>query len=64
MILPRARILRRFIGEFMSLPEDHPAVARGCISLLAPLCLLVLGDRRMLKRALPSLGLGPDEPRT
>jgi AcrR family transcriptional regulator len=58
LILPRARILRSFIGELMGLPEDHPAVARGCISLMAPLCMLVLADRRMLKRALPSLGLG------
>jgi AcrR family transcriptional regulator len=61
LILPRARILRRFVGELTGLPEDHPAVARGCVSLMAPLCLLVLGDRRMLKRALPSLGLGADD---
>jgi AcrR family transcriptional regulator len=61
LILPRARILRRFIGELTGLPEDHPAVARGCLTLMAPLCLLVLADRRMLKRALPSLGLGPDD---
>jgi AcrR family transcriptional regulator len=61
LILPRARILRRFIGELIGLPEDHPAVARGCITLMAPLCLLVLADRRILKRALPSLGLGPDD---
>jgi len=43
LILPRALILRRFIGELMGLPEDDPAVARGCISLMAPLCMLVLG---------------------
>lgn len=61
LIVPRARILRRFIGEVMDLPEDHPAVARGCITLMAPLCMLVLADRRIMKRALPSLGLGPDD---
>jgi TetR/AcrR family transcriptional regulator, regulator of cefoperazone and chloramphenicol sensitivity len=61
LILPRARLLRRFVGELTGLPEDHPAVARGCVTLMAPLCLLVLADRRMLKRALPSLGLGPED---
>jgi AcrR family transcriptional regulator len=60
-ILPRARILKRFVGELMGLPEDHPAVARGCISVMAPICTLVLADRRMLKRALPSLGLDADD---
>jgi AcrR family transcriptional regulator len=61
VILPRAPILRRFVGELMRLPEDHPAVARGCLSLMAPICTLVLADRRMVKRALPSFGLTPDD---
>jgi AcrR family transcriptional regulator len=61
VLLPRARILRQFVGELMRLPEDHPAVARGCISLMAPICMLILADRRMLKRALPSFGLGPND---
>jgi AcrR family transcriptional regulator len=59
LILPRALVLRRFIGEFVGLPEDHPAVARACVSVMAPFCMLVLADRRRMKRALPSLGLGP-----
>jgi AcrR family transcriptional regulator len=59
LILPRALILRRFVGEFVGLPEHHPAVARACVSLMAPFCMLVLADRRRMKRALPSLGLGP-----
>lgn len=61
LILPRARILRRFVGEMMGLSEDHPVVARSCITLMAPICMLVLGDRRMLKRALPSLGLSAED---
>ena len=60
-ILPRARILKRFVGELMGLPEDNPAVARGCISVMAPICTLILADRRILKRALPSLGLDADD---
>jgi AcrR family transcriptional regulator len=61
LILPIARILRGFIGEFMGLPEDHPAVARGCVSLMAPICILIIGDRRMIKRAFPSFGLGAED---
>ena len=59
LVLPRALILRRFIAEFVGLPEDHPAVARACVSVMAPFFMLILGDRRRMQRALPSLGLGP-----
>lgn len=61
LILPRALILRRFVAEFIDLPEDHPAVARACISVMAPFCMLILSDRRRIKRALPSVGLGADD---
>ncbi|HLX16473.1 MAG TPA: CerR family C-terminal domain-containing protein [Bradyrhizobium sp.] len=61
VILPRARLLRQFIAELMKLPEDHPAVARGCISLMAPICMLIVADRRHVARALPALGLDPDD---
>ena len=61
VILPRARQLRQFIAELMKLPEDHPAVARGCVSLMAPICMLILADRNHLARALPAMGLKPDD---
>jgi TetR/AcrR family transcriptional regulator, regulator of cefoperazone and chloramphenicol sensitivity len=61
VILPRARQLRQFIAELMKLPEDHPAVARGCVSLMAPICMLILADRDHLARALPAMGLKPDD---
>jgi AcrR family transcriptional regulator len=61
LILPAARILRGFVGEVMGLPEDDPAVARGCFTLIAPICILILGDRRILKRAFPSFGLGAED---
>jgi AcrR family transcriptional regulator len=61
LILPQAQILKRFVGEFVGLSEDHPAVARACISVMAPFCMLILGDRQRFKRALPSLGLGPGD---
>src|SRR3984957_15953743 len=57
LMLPGASILRELVGELMGLPEDHPAVARGCMTLMAPICVLILGERRIMKGALPSLGL-------
>jgi TetR/AcrR family transcriptional regulator, regulator of cefoperazone and chloramphenicol sensitivity len=57
LILPRALILSRFVAQFLDLPEDDAAVARACISIMAPFCMLILADRHRMKRALPSLGL-------
>jgi AcrR family transcriptional regulator len=56
-MLPKTRILRAIVGELMGLPEDHPAVARGCVSVMGPCFMLLIGDRRSLKRAFPNLGL-------
>lgn len=58
LVLPRARILRRFVAEVMGLPESHPDTARGCVSVMAPFCMLVLADRDHLRQALPGIGLG------
>ena len=60
LILPRARTLRRFVSDFVGLPDDHPRVALACVSLLAPFCMLVVADRHRMTRELPSLELGPE----
>ncbi len=54
---PKARIIRAIIGELMGLEESHPAVARTCLGIMAPLLMLVVADRRTLKRVLPALAL-------
>jgi AcrR family transcriptional regulator len=59
--LPKTRILKAIVSELMGLPEDHPAVARGCISVMAPCFMLLLFDRKMVTRAFPSLGLAPPD---
>src|SRR5271155_253587 len=61
LILPLARIVRGFVGELMGLPESDPAVARSCITLMAPICILIIGDRRMMRRAFPDFGLGAED---
>ena len=59
--LPKVRIAKSIIGELMGLPEDHPAVSRGCISVMAPLLLLFVADRYGLKRLFPTLSLTSNE---
>jgi TetR/AcrR family transcriptional regulator, regulator of cefoperazone and chloramphenicol sensitivity len=59
--LPKVRIAKSIIGELMGLPEDHPAVERGCISVMAPLLLLFVADRYGLKRLFPNLLLTSSE---
>jgi TetR/AcrR family transcriptional regulator, regulator of cefoperazone and chloramphenicol sensitivity len=59
-IVPKSRLLRSIVGELMELPEDHPAVARGCISVIAPCLMLVVFDRGTLKRVFPQFGFAPE----
>jgi TetR/AcrR family transcriptional regulator, regulator of cefoperazone and chloramphenicol sensitivity len=59
--LPKVRIAKSIIGELMGLPEDHAAVARGCISVMAPMLLLFTADRYGLKRLFPNLLLTSDQ---
>lgn len=59
--LPKTRIMKGIVSELMGLPEDHPAVARGCVSVMAPCFLLLIFDRDTLKRAFPSLSLDSDD---
>lgn len=54
-------MLKGIVSDLMGLPEDHPSVARGCVSVLAPCFILLIGDRPTLKRAFPQLGLQPKD---
>ncbi|MBI1346274.1 DUF1956 domain-containing protein [bacterium] len=56
----KARVLKGIISELMGLPEEHPAVARGCVSIVAPCFMLLLCDRHMLRQALPQFSLKPE----
>ena len=59
-IEPKGRIISSIVSEVMGLSEDHPAVALGWISVMAPCVMLLVKDRRSLKSILPKLELGPD----
>jgi len=55
----KARILKALVGELMGLPPDHPAVARSCLSIIAPCLMLAIAERSIVKRVFPQLGLTP-----
>jgi TetR/AcrR family transcriptional regulator, regulator of cefoperazone and chloramphenicol sensitivity len=56
--MPKARIVTSIVAELMDLPAEHPAVARGCLMLMAPFVMLMIGDRLSLKQFLPGLDFG------
>jgi len=60
-LLPKMRILRGIVSELMRLPADHPAVARGSANVMAPCFLLLVCDRRTLKRMFPHFGFSSDD---
>ncbi|HEX3602048.1 MAG TPA: CerR family C-terminal domain-containing protein [Lacipirellulaceae bacterium] len=59
-LFPRAKILKGVVAELMDLNPNHPAVERGCISVIGPCLMLVVFDRRMLRRMFPALNPGPE----
>ncbi len=54
-LLPKSHILRSTVAELIGVPEDHPAVARGCISVIAPCLILLVINRQTLGRIFPEL---------
>jgi AcrR family transcriptional regulator len=58
VLAARAKLLTSIIGALVGRPADDPLVARGCISTIAPCALLLLVNRRKIKRMLPSLDIG------
>jgi hypothetical protein len=56
--VPKGRILKSIIGELMDLPEDHPSVDMACLCISAPFLVLLIADRRTLKRVFPALEIG------
>ncbi len=56
----RARLLKRLVSELTGLPEEHPAVARGAVSLVGPCLMLLIVNRRRFERAFPAFGLRPE----
>jgi AcrR family transcriptional regulator len=56
---PRVERVRRMVGELIGLPADDPRVALACISLAAPLQILLIADRELVRAVHPALDLSP-----
>ena len=48
---------KAIVAEIMGLPDDHPAVAQGCISAIAPFQVMLIGGSDFLELAYPELDL-------
>jgi len=56
----RAAILRGIVSELTQLPEEHPAVARACINIMAPFGVMLLISPQRIERVFPVLSFGPE----
>lgn len=56
-VSPRVGLLRSLVGEIARRPPDDPAVALACISIVAPLQLLLIADPQIIRAMHPSLDL-------
>jgi TetR/AcrR family transcriptional regulator, regulator of cefoperazone and chloramphenicol sensitivity len=60
-LLPKSRILRTIVAELSGLPVDDPAVARISVNIMAPCFMLLVCDRRTLRRMFPRFGFAADD---
>ena len=56
----RASILRSIVSELTGLPDDHPALARSCINIMAPFGILLLIGPQRIEKTFPILSFGPE----
>jgi AcrR family transcriptional regulator len=57
---PRVERVRALVGEMIGLPPDHPSVALACISIAAPLQILLIADRDLVRTIHPALDLSQE----
>jgi AcrR family transcriptional regulator len=53
----RSKLLKSIVSALTGMPANDPRVARSCISIMAPCALLLLVNRRKLRRLVPELDL-------
>jgi AcrR family transcriptional regulator len=56
-LIPKIKLLRNLVGDLLGLPIEHPAVALGCLQVMAPIVLLQVGDWAAIGQALPALNV-------
>jgi AcrR family transcriptional regulator len=56
---PRVARVRILVGAYVGLPPGDPRVSLACISAAAPIQLLLIGDRELVRAIHPALDLSP-----
>lgn len=51
LLVPKMRMFRNLVSDLLRLPPDHPAVAQGCLSIIAPVVLMQVGAWPAIERA-------------
>jgi AcrR family transcriptional regulator len=51
---PKKALVFALVAQLLKLPEDHPAVARSFFNIAAPCTMLLLADRALIRKLLPS----------
>lgn len=57
---PHVGRLRGIVGAILGRDADDPSTALACISVIAPLQLLLIADHKLVKGVHPALDLGPE----
>jgi AcrR family transcriptional regulator len=60
VLATRSKLLKSIVSALTGRPPNDPMVARGCISTMAPCAILLLVNRRKLKRLFPQMSLGAE----
>lgn len=55
--IPQAQRLKMIVAKIMDLPTDHPAVAHGCICVLAPMQIMIIGQPTLFDRLYPEMDI-------
>ena len=53
LLIPKILMFRDLVSALVDLPVDHPAVVHGCLSVMAPIVLMQVGDWTAIGRAFP-----------
>jgi TetR/AcrR family transcriptional regulator, regulator of cefoperazone and chloramphenicol sensitivity len=59
-LLPKKQLVTAIVAEVVGLPESDPVVARCCLSILAPVTLLLVSDAEGTARTFPEFADGLD----
>jgi hypothetical protein len=60
VLATRSKLLKSIVSALTGRPPNDPMVARGCISTMAPCAILLLVNRRKLRRLFPQMSLGAE----